>query len=121
MKKVVFPQNALKVINNNNKIQIELLMEKTINKFLGIDSEILDNFMTFKMLKDKTKQYLGLLRKINGEINNNEKFKTNFDLCAYHKRKYNTLNEIFNYIKSSLNFINIRLTNTNNKYDENKE
>ena len=117
----LFPQNALKVINTNNKIQIELLMEKTINKFLGIDNEIHDNYLTHKMLKDKTKNYLGILKKINEEINNNGKFKTNYDLCVYHKEKNNVLNEIFKYINSSLNFINIRLNNTNNKYDENKE
>ena len=64
---------------------------------------------------------MGILKKINEEINNNGKFKTNYDLCVYHKEKNNVLNEIFKYINSSLNFINIRLNNTNNKYDENKE
>ena len=117
----IIPQSTLKVINNNNKIQIELLMEKTKNKFIDIDNEIHENYMTHKMLKDKTKQYLEKLKKIKEKINNNEKFETNYDLCAYHKGKNNVFNEIFNYINSSLNFINIRLTNTNNKYDENKE
>ena len=115
------PQNTLKVINNNNTNQIDILMEKTKNKFFGIDNEIHDNYMTFNMLKHKTKQYLEVLKKINEEINNDEKFKTNYDLCFYHNEKSNILNEIFNYINSSLNFINIRLYNSNNKFDENKE
>ena len=117
------PQNTLKIINNNNKNQIELLMEKTKNKFLGIDNEIHDNYITFNIIKEKTKQYLEILKIIKEEINNNanEKFKTDYDLCVYHKEKYSLLNEIFDYINSSLNFINTNLPKANNKFDENKE
>ena len=39
--------------------------------------------------------------------------KTNYELCIYHKRKTAILKEINNYINSSFNFINIKLTNTN--------
>ena len=119
---MVIPQNTLKVISNNNRIQIDLLMEKTNKKFMGIDNEVHDDYTTYNMLKDKTKKYLDTLKIITDEINNENKYNgNNYDLCKYHKDKFLLLNEILNYINTSFNFINIRLNNTNHKYDENHE
>ena len=118
------PQNTLKIISNNNDNQINILQEKTIQQFQGLDKEINDNYSTHNMLKEKTKHYLDALKKICNQVNSyndNEDYKTNFDLCGYHKDKSSYLAEINNYIKSTLNFINIRLNNTNRKFDENKE
>lgn len=119
---MVIPQNTLKVISNNNKIQMDLLMEKTLKKFLGIDNEVHDDYATYNMLKDKAKKYLDSLKLINDKINNENEFNKNkYDLCKYHKDKSILLKEIFNYINSSFNFINIRLNNTSHKYNENHE
>ena len=41
-------------------------------------------------------------------------------MCEYHKINSSLLDEISKYIKTSLNFINIRLKNTNDKFDEKK-
>ena len=115
------PQNILKIISNDNDIQTNLLMEKTIGQFNGIDNEVHDNYISFHLLKDKTKKYLEILHKITEKINENDNFRNNFDLCEYHQEQSNFLKEIFNHINSSNNFINIRLNSTNHKYDENKE
>ena len=115
------PQNILKIISNNNDTQINLLMEKTIGKFKGLDKEVYDNYISFHLLKDKTKKYLDILHKITEKINKKDFFGNNFDLCEYHQKQSNLLNEVFNYINSSNNFINIRLNATDHKYDENKE
>ena len=118
---IKIPENVLKIISNTNESQIDLLREKTKEKFIGIDNEVHDNYITHKLLKDKTKQYLENLKNICEQINNNENTKNNFELCEYHKEKTKYLIEILDHIKSSNNFINIRLHNTNNKYNENKE
>ena len=118
---MLIPQNTLKVISNNNAIQLNLLMEKTNKQFMGIDNEVHDDYTTFNMLKDKTKKYIQVLKEIIEEINN-EKYNGNtFNLCIYHKDKSVLLNEIKNFINSSFNFINIRLNDTNNKYNNNHE
>ena len=111
--------NILKIISNNNETEINLLQNKIGEKFMGIDNEIHDNYITYNLLKDKTKKFLEILRKICAEINENK--ENNYNLCEFHKEKTNILEEIFNFINSSNNFINIRLHNSNNKYDENKE
>ena len=118
---MIIPQNTLKVISNNNTNQIDFLMDKTIKTFLGIDNEVQDNCITFSMLKDRTKKYLDIINDLNKEMDNIKQNKDNFDLCKFHKEKFNLLNEIIDYIISSFNFLNIRLTNTNNKYEENIE
>ena len=120
------PLNTLKIISNNNDNQINILMDKSIQQFQGLDNEIHDNYSTHHMLKEKTKRYLDALKKICNQVNSfndndSGDDKTNFDLCEYHKDKSGYLKEISNYIKSTLNFINIRLNNTNRKFDENKE
>ena len=116
------PQNTLKIISNNNSNQIDLLLDKSFEKFQGIDNEIHDDYITHNILKEKTNEYLEIIKNIINDINNiDEKDKTKFDLCKYHKEKTSLLKEIYNYINTSFNFINIRLNNTNNKYDQNKE
>ena len=116
------PQNTLKIISKKNNDQIEILMNKTIENFQGMDKEVNDNYITHKMLKGKTKKYLEMLKKICDKINNNdENYKNNFKLCEYHKEKSDYLNEIKNYINSTFNFINVRLNNTNIKFDQNKD
>ena len=113
------PQNVIKIIFNNNETQMNLMNEKINSKMLGIDKEINDNFVNFNIIKDKSKKYIELLEKILNEINNN-KFENNFELCKYHKNKADLLNEISKYINTSLNFINIRLKNSNEKFEEKK-
>jgi uncharacterized protein YlaN (UPF0358 family) len=113
------PQNVIKIIFNNNETQMNLMNEKINSKMLGIDKEINDNFVNFNIIKDKSKKYFELLEKILNEINNN-KFENNFELCKYHKNKADLLNEISKYINTSLNFINIRLKNSNEKFEEKK-
>ena len=116
------PQNTLKIISNKNNDQIEILMNKTIEKLQGIDKEVNDNYITHNMLKGKTKKYLEMLKKICDKINNSdENYKNNFELCEYHKKKSDYLNEILNYINSTFNFINVNLSNTNIKFDQNKD
>ena len=114
------PQNVIKIIFNNNETQMNLMNEKINSKMLGIDKEINDNFVNFNIIKDKSKKYIELLEKILNEINNN-KFENNFELCKYHKNKVDLLNEISKYINTSLNFINIRLKNSNEKFEEKKK
>lgn len=116
------PQNTLKIISNKNNDQIEILMNKTIEKLQGIDKEVNDNYITHNMLKGKTKKYLEMLKKICNKFNNSdENYKNNFELCEYHKEKSDYLNEILNYINSTFNFININLNNTNIKFEQNKD
>ena len=115
------PENALKVIKTNNDNQIDLLMNKIIEKFQGIDKEVSENYNTFNVLKDKTIEYLNILKKIDDEINNDDYLKDEFNLCEYHKEKSDCLREIFNFINFSYNFINVTLNKTNVKFDENKE
>ena len=116
------PQNTLKIISNKNNDQIDILMNKTFEKFEGIDKEVNDNYLTHKMLKGKTKKYLEMLKKICDKINNSdENYKNNFELCEYHKEKSDYLSEIINYINSTFNFININLNNTNVKFEQNKD
>ena len=116
------PQNTLKIISSNNSNQINILLDKSYTKFQGIDNEVSDDFITYKILKDKANEYIGILKKIINDIYNiNEEDKDKFELCKYHKEKSSLLHEIFNYINSSHNFINLRLNNTNNKYNQNKE
>ena len=117
------PQNVIKIIFNSNETQVNLMKEKISKKMLGIDSEIKDNYTTFNIIKDKSKKYFELLEEILKNINNNDKknFENNFQFCEYHKNEAALLNEIEKYIKTSLNFINIRLKNSNDKYEENKE
>ena len=117
------PQNVIKIIFNSNETQVNLMKEKISKKMLGIDSEIKDNYTTFNIIKDKSKKYFELLEEILKNINNNDKknFENNFQFCEYHKNEAALLNEIEKYIKTSLNFINIRLKNSNDKYEENKD
>jgi hypothetical protein len=114
------PQNVIKIIFNCNETQVNLIQEKIKNQMMGIDSEINDNFINFNMIKDNSKKYSEVLEKIIHDINN-KNFDSNYELCKYHKNKASILNDITNYIKTSLNFIKIRLKNSNDKYYENKE
>ena len=117
------PQNVIKIIFNNNEAQVNLMREKIIKKMLDIDTDIKDNFTSYNIIKDKSKKYYESLEKMKNDLNSEENsaFKNNFELCEYHKGKSNLLNEIEKYIKTSLNFINIRLKNSNVKYEDNKE
>ena len=117
------PQNVIKIMFNSNETQVNLIKEKIIKKMLGIDEEIQDDYTTFNIIKDKSKKYFELLEEISNNMNNkdNKNFENNFQLCEYHKKQSNLLNEIDKYIKESLNFIDIRLKNTNNIFEENKD
>jgi len=112
------PQNVLRTMGINNENQIELLSKKANEKLMGLDKEIADDAFTFNSIKEKNKKYFEILSKIINEINNKE---NSFDLCGYHKDKIELLNEINNHIKSSFNFVNIRLTDTNSKFNDNKD
>ena len=112
------PQNVLKSISLNNENQIDIFTKKTNEKFMGIDKDVNDDLINYNGIKDKNKKYFEILKKIIDDIN---KKRNNYFLCGYHKEKMDILNEINNHIKSSFNFINIRLNNTNEKYDQNKE
>ena len=112
------PQNVLKTMGINNENQIELLSKKPNEKFMGLDKEINDDVSTFKSIKEKNKKYFEILNKIINEINTKD---NNFDLCGYHKNKIELLNEISNHIRSSFNFVNIRLKDTNSKFNDNKD
>ena len=112
------PQNVLKTMGVNNENQIELLSKKANEKFMGLDKEVNDDVFTFNSIKEKNKKYFEILNKIINEINSKE---NNFDLCGYHKDKIELLNEISNHIKSSFNFVNIRLNDTNSKFNDNKD
>ena len=112
------PQNTLKIISLNNDNQIELLKNKTNEKFMGIDYDVNDDYFTFNGIKEKNKKFLQMLKNISNEMNMKE---NNFELCGYHKEKMELLKEINNFINSSFNFINNKLNNTNLKYTENKE
>jgi hypothetical protein len=80
------PQNTLKIISNNNSNQIDLLLDKSFEKFQGIDNEIHDDYITHNILKEKTNEYLETIKNIINDINNiDEKDITKFDLCKYHK------------------------------------
>ena len=116
------PQNTLKIVSNNNSNQIDILLDKSFETFQGIDNEIHDNYITHKILKNKTHEYLEILKNIINDINDiDKKDEIKFDLCKYHKEKSFLLKEIYNYINSSFNFINIILNNTNNKFEQNEE
>ena len=117
------PQNVIKIMFNSNETQVNLIKEKIIKKMLGIDEEIQDDYTTFNIIKDKSKKYFELLEEISNNMNNkdNKNFENNFQLCEYHKKQSILLNEIDKYIKESLNFIDIRLKNTNNIFEENKD
>ena len=112
------PQNVLKTMGVNNENQIELLSKKANEKFMGLDKEVNDDVFTFNSIKEKNKKYFEILNKIINEINTKD---NNFDLCGYHKDKIVLLNEISNHIRSSLNFVNIRLNDTNSKFNDNKD
>ena len=112
------PLNVLKTMGINNENQIELLSKKAKEKFMGLDKEINDDVFTFNSIKEKNKKYFEILEKIMNEINVKE---NNFDLCGYHKDKIGLLNEISNHIRSSFNFVNIRLNDTNSKFNDNKD
>ena len=112
------PQNVLKTMGVNNENQIELLSKKANEKFMGLDKEVNDDVFTFNSIKEKNKKYFEILNKIINEINSKD---NNFDLCGYHKDKIELLNEISNHIKSSFNFVNIRLNDTNSKFNDNKD
>ena len=112
------PQNTLKIISLNNDNQIELLKNKTNEKFMGIDYDVNDDYFTFNGIKEKNKKFLQMLKNISDEVSVEE---NNFELCGYHKEKMELLKEINNFINSSFNFINNKLNNTNLKYTENKE
>ena len=112
------PQNVLKTMGINNENQIELLSKKANEKFMGLDKEVNDDVFTFNSIKEKNKKYFEILNKIINEINSKD---NNFDLCGYHKDKIELLNEISNHIKSSFNFVNIRLNDTNSKFNDNKD
>ena len=115
---IKIPQNTLKVISLNNDNQIELLKNKTNEKFMGIDRDVNDDYFTFNGIKEKNKKFLEILKNISNEMNMKE---NNFELCGYHKEKMKLFKEINNFINSSFNFINNKLNNTNLKYIENKE
>jgi len=115
---VKIPQNTLKIISLNNDNQIELLKNKTNEKFMGIDYDVNDDYFTFNGIKEKNKKFLQMLKNISDEVSVEE---NNFELCEYHKEKMDLLKEINNFINSSFNFINNKLNNTNLKYTENKE
>ena len=107
-----------KTINKKKKKQNELLKKKKKKKFMGLDKEVNDDVFTFNSIKEKNKKYFEILNKIINEINSKE---NNFDLCGYHKDKIELLNEISNHIKSSFNFVSIRLNDTNSKFNDNKD
>ena len=112
------PQNVLKVVSLNNEKEIGELMKRVKEKLLGIDTDISDDLLKFKNIKENNKKYLEILKKISSEINNKN---NNYILCGYHKEKKEIIKEISNYLNSSFNFINIRLKNSNSKFQENKE
>ena len=114
------PQNVIKIIFNNNETQVNLLKEKINKKMLGIDGEVFDNNTTFNIIKDKMKKYFELLEEILSYISN-KNFEDNFQLCEFHKKESSLFKEIEKFIKTSLNFIKIRLKNTNDKFEENKD
>ena len=112
------PKNVMKVVSLNNEKEIEEIKKKIKEKFIGIDNDINDDFLTFKNIKEKGKKFLEILDKISNEINSKN---NNYIICGYHKEKTKFLNEISNFLNSSFNFINIRLKSTNSKYLENEE
>ncbi len=112
-------ENILKIISNNNETEVNILQEKINEKYMGIDKEIHDNYITYNLLKDKTKKFLEILKNICIEINGGK--DNNYNLCEFHKENTNNLKEILNYINSSNNFINTILCNANKKFDDNKE
>ena len=112
------PQNSLKAISSNNDIQIDLLEKKTNEQLMGIDHDIHDDYFTFNGIKSKNQKFLEILKKMSNDISNKE---NNFELCGYHRKNIDIINEIQNFIKTSFNFINVRLNNTNLKYMDNKE
>ena len=116
------PQNAIKIITVNNENQVNKMKEKIKNIMMGIDINIHDNLVNFNLIKDKSKKFSDILDTILNDINNKNKFdNNNFFFCQYHKNKSSILNEITNYIKTSLNFINNNLKNSDIKFEENKE
>ena len=112
------PDNTFKAISSNNDNAIKSLMKKTNDQFMGIDSNVHDNYTNYNIMKEKNIKFMKYLKKISDEMNNK---KNNFLLCIYHKKKIDLLKEINNFINSSFNFINVRLTETNDKYEQNKE
>ena len=112
------PDNTFKAISSNNDNAIKSLMKKTNDQFMGIDSNVHDNYTNYNIMKEKNIKFMKYLKKISDEMNNK---KNNFLLCIYHKKKIDLLKEINNFINSSFNFINVRLIETNDKYEQNKE
>ena len=66
----------------------------------------------------KNIKFFWILNKIINEIYSKD---NNFDLCGYHKNKIELLNEIFNHIRSSFNFLNISFKDTNSLFNDNKD
>ena len=112
------PDNTFKAISSNNDNAIKSLMKKTNDQFMGIDSNVHDNYTNYNIMKEKNIKFMKYLKKFSDEMNNK---KNNFLLCIHHKKKIEILKEINNFINSSFNFINVRLTETNDKYEQNKE
>ena len=113
------PENSNKLIANDNQIQIENLLKKTTDNFLGIDNEIKDDCISYNNIKNKTKNYLESLKEICSELNERYESKK-FEVCEYHHDIFKHLTEIINHIESSNNFLNIRLKQTENKFNENE-
>ena len=112
------PNNTFKVISLNNDNEMKLLMKKANDQFMGIDSDVYDNYTYFNIIKEKSIGFMNYLKKISDEMNNK---KNNFLLCRYHKKKIELLNEINNFINSSFNFINETMPQTNDKFSQNTE
>ena len=113
-------ENTCKILINNNESRINIINQNYINGMIGVDKNISNDYDNYNFIKEKYNRYKELLEKMIDNINNKEINTNNFLICGYHKNQFILLNEIENYIKSSLNFINIRLKNTNDKYEKNK-
>ena len=48
---IKIPNNTFNVINLNNNNEIKLLMKKTNDQFMGIDSDVHDNYTNFNIIK----------------------------------------------------------------------
>ena len=113
------PENSNKLISNDNQNQIENLLKKASDNFLGIDNEVNEDCITFNNIKNKTKNYLESLKEICSELNERYDNKKS-EVCEYHHDVYKNLTEIIEHISFSNNFLNVRLKETENKFNDNE-
>ena len=113
------PENSNKLISNDNQNQIENLLKKASDNFLGIDNEVNEDCITFNNIKNKTKNYLESLKEICSELNERYDNKKS-EVCEYHHDVYKNLTEIIEHITFSNNFLNVRLKETENKFNDNE-